>query len=177
MQKQRFNLLVTCPKGQESAACSKVWFLLGEIGDKDSKVDYSGVRGVVIAQTTLDPHEVIKKLRELLRSRPEEFMYTKRYIPIDVVVPTKLEELEKVGAELEPRIAPEEKFRITVEKRYSDIGTMDVINAVAKHINRKVDLKNPDKIVLVEIIGGLTGVSVITPDEILSVDKERQKYK
>ncbi|MDX1814236.1 MAG: THUMP domain-containing protein [Candidatus Bathyarchaeia archaeon] len=49
----------------------------------------------------------------------------------------------------------------------------DFIEAVATGINRNVDLKNPDKILLIEVIGGITGISLIKPSEILAVTKEK----
>jgi len=36
-----------------------------------------------------------------------------------------------------------------------------------------VDLNHPDKIVLIEVVGGLTGVSVVKPDDVLSIMKEK----
>jgi tRNA(Ser,Leu) C12 N-acetylase TAN1 len=36
-----------------------------------------------------------------------------------------------------------------------------------------VNLTKPDKILLVEVVGGLTGVSIAKPDEIISVLKEK----
>ena len=44
----------------------------------------------------------------------------------------------------------------------------EIIAKVASEIDNKVDLENPDWIVLVEIIGKLVGISVLRPDEIFS---------
>jgi len=168
-----FNLLITTARGNEDEACSEVWYLLGEIGDKTAKVDKTGVMGLISAKSSLDPFEVIKKLREILRERPWEFRYTLRFIPITKVVRTNLNEIQKTATELSSQIGEDETFRVTVEKRFTDMSTRDVIEAAAANIERKVDLSNPDKIVLIEIIGGITGISVIRPNDILSVTKER----
>ncbi|MCK4668737.1 RNA methyltransferase, partial [Candidatus Bathyarchaeota archaeon] len=66
-----------------------------------------------------------------------------------------------------------ETFRVTVEKRFTQMSSREVIEATAVNVKRNVNLDNPDKILLVEIIGGLTGVSVIKPSYILSIIKEK----
>jgi len=168
-----FNLLVTTTRGNEDNACSEIWYLLKEIGDEKAEVDKTGVSGLIAAKTSINPFEVIAKFREILKERPYEFRYSLRIIPIERVVKTRLEEIAKVAEELAPRIGENETFRITVEKRFTEISTKDVIEAAASKIERKVNLEKPDKILLIEIVGGLTGISLIKPEDIISVSKEK----
>jgi tRNA acetyltransferase TAN1 len=60
-----------------------------------------------------------------------------------------------------------------VEKRFSSLHSRDFIEAVAAGIDRKVDLENPDKILLIEVVGGVTGMSLIKPSEVIAVVKEK----
>jgi len=168
-----FNLLASTSRGYENDACSEFWFLLGEIGDEQSVVEKSSVSGLIMAKTALDPFRVIKDLRKMMNERPYEFRYTLKVVPIEVVVHTKLEEIKKASLELAAGISENETFRITVEKRHTKLPTREIIETVASGIDRKVSLENPDKIVLVEVLGGLTGVSVVKPDDILSIAKEK----
>jgi len=168
-----FNLLVTTTRGNEDNACSEVWYLLKEIGDEKAEVDRTGVSGLIAVKTSLNPFEVITKFREILKERPYEFRYSLRIIPIEKVVKTRVEEIQKAAEELASKIGENETFRITVEKRFTEISTRDVIEAAASKIERKVNLERPDKILLIEIIGGLTGISVIRPEDIISVSKEK----
>ncbi|MDI6805579.1 MAG: THUMP domain-containing protein [Candidatus Bathyarchaeia archaeon] len=168
-----FNLLATTSRGNEDEACSELWYLLGEIGDSAPTVDKTGVSGLVAAKTAFDPFEVIKKLREILQERPYEFRYILRIIPIEKVVRTDLGEIERVATELGSKIGKNETFRVTVEKRFTETSTRDIVEAAAANIEREVNLNNPDKILLVEVVGGLTGLSVIKPDEILAIMKEK----
>ena len=138
-----------------------------------AKVDKTGVSGLVAAKSTFDPLEVIEKLRGLLKERPYEFRYSFRIIPIEKVVRTDSTEIQKVVTELAAKIKDNETFRITVEKRFTTTPTKDIIDAAAASIERKVNLANPDKIVLVEVVGGLTGISVIKPTGILVMTKEK----
>jgi len=168
-----FNLLVTTSRGNEEEACSEVWYLLGEAGDREAKVERTEVAGLIAAKTSLDPFKAIEKLREILRERPWEFRYALRFIPIERVTRTDLEEIRRVVGELSSKIGEEETFRITVEKRFTSLSSREVIEAAAADIHRRVDLSHPDKIVLIEIVGGVTGISVIKPTDILSVTREK----
>jgi tRNA acetyltransferase TAN1 len=168
-----FNLLATTLRGTEDYACSELLYLLGEIGDSAPNVDKTGVSGLIAAKTAFDPFDVIEKLREILLERPYEFRYTLRIIPIEKVVRTNLGEIERAATELSLKIKENETFRITLEKSFTQSHTQDIIEAAAANIERKVNLSNPDKILLIEVVGGLTGLSLIKPGEILAVLKEK----
>jgi tRNA acetyltransferase TAN1 len=170
---REFNLLATTSRGNEDEACSELWYLLGQVGDSAPLVDKTGVAGLIVAKTAFNPFEVIAKFREILRERPYEFRYILRVIPIEKVVRTDLGEIKRVARELSSKIGGDETFRVTVEKRFTETSTKDIIEAAAGEIERGVDLNNPSKIFLIEVIGGLTGISVIKPDDILSVIKEK----
>jgi tRNA acetyltransferase TAN1 len=49
----------------------------------------------------------------------------------------------------------------------------DIIEAAVGDITAKVDLHNPDWIMQIEVLGSLTGVSVIKPSDVLAVVKEK----
>jgi len=168
-----FNLLATTSRGNEDEACSELWYLLGEIGDSAPTIDKTGVAGLISAKTVFNPFEVIEKFRNILRERPYEFRYTLRVIPVEKVVQTDLGEIQRAATELGSKIKKNETFRVTVEKRFTETPTRDVIEAAAANIEREVNLNNPSKILLIEVIGKFTGVSVIKPDEILAVVKEK----
>jgi len=168
-----FNLLITTSRGNEEDACSEIWYLLGEIGDSAAKVDKTGISGLIAAKSAFNPFEVVKRFRKILKERPYEFRYTLRVIPIEKVIRTDLGEIERAVTELASKIKENESFRVTVEKRFTDTSTKDIIEAAAANIERKVNLSNPDKVVLIEVVGGLTGISVIKPEQILAVTKEK----
>ncbi|MDH5448794.1 MAG: THUMP domain-containing protein [Candidatus Bathyarchaeota archaeon] len=168
-----FNLLVTTTRGNEADVCSEIWYLLGETGDSAAKVDKTGVSGLIAAKTSLQPLEAIEKLRNILKERPYEFRYTLRIIPIQKVTQTDVGEIERVVTQLAAQIKENETFRVTVEKRFTHMSSKDIIEAAAANIDRKVDLINPNKIVLVEVVGGFTGVSVLKPSDIISIMKEK----
>ncbi|MBS7659172.1 MAG: THUMP domain-containing protein [Candidatus Bathyarchaeia archaeon] len=165
--------MVTTYRGNEEEACSELWYLLGQVGDATPIIERTNVSGLIVAKTSLNPFEVIERFRRILQERPYEFRYLLRVIPIERVVRTDIDEISRVAHEFENRIGENETFRVTVEKRFTETSTRSIIEAIASKINRKVDLEKPDKIVLVEVIGGLTGMSLIKPEDVLSVTKEK----
>lgn len=168
-----FNLLVSTSRGNEREACSEIQHLLDKLGDQVAKIDRTPVIGLVVAKTELDPFEAVQRLRVMLRESPEDFRYALKITPIEKVVPTDLSNIKKVASELSIRIRQDERFRVTVEKRHSELSMGDIIKTVAAEVDRSVDLENPDKIILIEVLGRLTGISVIKPADILSIVKER----
>jgi len=173
MTPKDFNLLVSTARGLENDACSEIWYLLGEIGDTGSVTEKTDISGLIVAKTVLDPFKVVEELRKMLNERPDEFRYTLKVVPIEAVVPTQLDNIRKATIALALKIERNETFRVTVVRRHTNLSTKEVIEATAKDITRKVDLHSPNKIVLIEVLGGLTGVSVIEPDDVLSVAKEK----
>jgi tRNA acetyltransferase TAN1 len=168
-----FNLLVTTARGNEENGCSEIWYRLREMGDSEVEVDKTGVSGLIVAKTVLDPFEAIEKFSSVLKQHPYEFRYALRIIPIERVLRTNLDEIQRSVIELAEKIRADESFRVTVEKRFTEMPSRTIVEAAAANIERTVDLERPDKIVLIEVIGKITGISVIEPEEILSVTKEK----
>jgi tRNA acetyltransferase TAN1 len=153
--------------------CYELEFLIKEAGDPEPKVDRTGIRGLVVAKTALDPLETMEKFKTFLSEKPYEFRYSLRIIPIQKVVHTELDEVKMAALELVSKLGEGESFRVTVEKRFTSIHSRDLIEAVATEVKNKVDLENPDKILLIEVLGGYTGVALVKPSDIISVLKEK----
>jgi len=169
-----FNLVATTSRGNERPMCNELFYLLkDELGDAQAQTSKTKIRGLIVAKTTLDPYTTIEKLRAILKERPYEFRYALRILPIERVVPTDLEEIKRVTQELVGRIGEQETFRVTVEKRFTTLHSKDIVEAAASLINRKADLENPDRILLIEVLGASTGISLLKPGDALSVMKEK----
>lgn len=168
-----FNILATTMRGNERQMCHELAFLLKESGDAEPKVDKTGIRGVVVAKTALNPVEAIEKFRSILEERPYEFRYSLRILPIEKVVHTDLEAVKAAAAELFAKLSETETFRVTVEKRFTSLHSRELIEAAVSDIKNKVELENPDKVLLIEVLGGYTGLSLIKSDDCISVMKEK----
>jgi len=126
-----------------------------------------------VAKISLDPLKLIKALRAIIHEYPYKIRYALRIIPIQKVIDTSLEEIRRVSMDFMKLIPEKNTFRITVEKRYTSIHSKDFIEAATSKIKRKVDLDNPDFILLIEVLGELTGISLIKQGDILAVTQEK----
>jgi tRNA acetyltransferase TAN1 len=169
-----FNLIATTARGNERAMTNEIIYLLKEeLGDAEAKASKTKIRGLIVAKTSLDPLAALEKFRSILAERPYEFRYALRIVPIQKVVPTDLEEIKKAVEELATKMEESQTFRVTVEKRFTELHSKDLIEAAVGDIKQKVDLKNPDWIVQIEVVGAYTGVSLLHPNDILGVVKEK----
>ncbi len=168
---QDYNLLVGCPREREKAASSEVQYFIGDLlGDSGLRVSGTPISGLLACRTTLNPIEVVHRLREFALENPYQFRYAIRFTPLEFCVRSDISEIVRVTETQSTRIKDDESFRVTVRRRHTTLKTMDVINAVAAVIPRKVDLDNPDKTLYIEIVGDWTGVSLLKPEEdILSI--------
>ena len=168
------NLIVTCARHLEPETEEELRGFLDEFGDSDPKVTITSMSGILTAETKLEPVEVVRKIKEMLLDEPWSVRYSLRIIPIQRVVETKIEEIEKVVEELADNISKDEKYRISIEKRNSDMSSQDIITKIASKIKSQVSLEFPDKVVLIEILGNKTGISVLKKSDILSTEKTKR---
>ena len=168
------NLIVTCARHLEGDTEDELIDILDKLGDSDVKISVSSMSGIITAQTKLDPIEVVKKMREMLLDEPWSIRYCLRVIPIQKVVETNIEEIEKIISNISNQIEEKETYRILIEKRNSDISSKEIITKIANGIKNKVSLDFPDKIILIEILGGMTGISILKEVDILSIEKAKR---
>jgi tRNA acetyltransferase TAN1 len=67
-----------------------------------------------------------------------------------------------------------ETYRISIEKRNSDLSSKEIITKIANKIKNKVSLEFADKIILIEILGNKTGVSILKKSDVLSIEKTKR---
>ncbi|MFX1521431.1 MAG: THUMP domain-containing protein [Promethearchaeota archaeon] len=170
-----FNLFVSVMKGFETPACEEMKDLLEQLGDPNPEAKTTIARGLIYAYTNLDPFIVIKRVRDLVWDDEFRYPLLLKIRPIERVVETDLEEIKRVCTELaEKKIDKYETFRITLERRFTDVPRDELIDVAASNIDRQVDLNNPDKVVFVEVLEESTGIAVILPEDELSILKERE---
>lgn len=169
-----FNLIISTSRFREEEAQDEILDLLDLLGDQEAEAEITEVKGLLIAQTALDPLQVIERLKKIVSEEPWQVRYILRVIPIQVVVSAEIDVIKEVAKELAGKIG-KDTFRITVEKRHNSLESMDVIKAIASGIDSKVNLENPSWIVLVQIIAGKAGISVIRPDQVFSAIVEKRR--
>jgi tRNA acetyltransferase TAN1 len=167
-------LIVTCARHLEPETEQEVRNILEEMGDSEPTIIISEMSGILTAQTILKPKEIIEKMRERIMDEPWSIRYCLRIIPVQKTTETKIDSIEKGISDISNLILNDETYRISIEKRNSDISSQEIISRIAKNIKNKVSLEFPDKIVLVEIIGNQTGLAIIKKADILSVEKTKR---
>ena len=168
------NLIITCARHLEGDAEEEIIDILDELGDSDVKISVSSMSGIITVQTKLDPIEVVRKMKEKLLDEPWSIRYCLRVIPVQKVVETNIEEIEKTISSMSDQIEEKESYRILIEKRNSDISSKEIITKIANGIKNKVSLDFPDKIILIEILGIVTGIAILKKSDILSLEKTKR---
>lgn len=165
------NLIITCARHLEPETVEEMSSILEELGDSESKFSISKMSGIVTVETKLEPIGVVKKIREMLLDEPWSLRYSLRIIPIQRVIETKIERIEEIIEEMSKDIGDDETYRISIEKRNSDISSQELITKIASKLKNKVSLEFPDKIILLEILGNTCGISILKKSDILSTEK------
>ncbi len=168
-----FNLIVSTFRNAENNAKGEIFHLLDRLGDSKSK-SKSVMSGLIVVNTSLNVFDLIDQLRELVIDEPWEIHYILRLLPIEIVIPTRLEQLSIEISKLCTKMKQKDTYRITVEKRQNNLSSREIISAIAKEIKNKVDLQNPDWTILVETIGQYTGISILRQHQIFSSIVEKR---
>ena len=168
------NLIITCARHLETETRQELMGILEKIGDSEPTITITNMSGILTAETKLEPIEVVKKIKEMLLDEPWCIRYCLRIIPIQKITETKIESIEEGITDLIKLISNGESYRISIEKRNSNISSQELISRVAKKIENKVSLEFPDKIILIEVLGNKTGIAIVKKEDILSVEKTKR---
>ena len=110
-----------------------------------------------------------------MNEEPWSIRYCLRVIPIQAVTDTDIEKIKQNAQKLKNIIQKNDSYRITVEKRNSNVSSKEIITEVANLFSNKVSLDKPDWIILIEVLGKKTGISILKNDTIFSLDKSKRK--
>lgn len=170
------GLLVSCIRGFERDAASEAWWALSSLLEhKTIDADLTEVPGLVFVTVDIDPRQIMADLREFLKKNLDEIRFCLKFIPLQDWCKTDLNLICRKVTEKSHEISAEDRWRIVVKKRFNSLKREDIIKQVAMQVTHgTVDLKNPDKIVRIEIVGGQTGISIHHPDQIISIEKLRR---
>ena len=168
------NLLVTCARNLEAETKNEIGKILDEIGDQESEVLNVGMRGILMVNTSIEPSKIIDWVKDKVVEEPWLIRYCLRMIPIQSVTETEMSKITKEVIKLKDVIQQNDSYRITIEKRNTDMSSTEIITEIAKIFPNKVSLNQPDWIVLIEILGDKPGISILKENEIFSLDKAKR---
>jgi tRNA acetyltransferase TAN1 len=155
----------------EEEACDEIGGIIQKLGDKSPRIGKSSFSGLVWVDTVIDPFIVIAETKKITLDEPWRMRYCHRFIPIRQSISSSLENIiESVRNQI--KIMKDiDSYRITIEKRGSDISSKEIIYSVANIIPNKVSLESYDWNVMIQIMGGIAGVSILKEEDIVSTLK------
>jgi len=173
-----FNLLVSTSRFNEGNAKAEIWFTLLMCGDKYPIISGIKYPGLITAATNIDSKEVILKIKKILEKDSNFFQFILKIIPIDYVCETKLNVIKDIVEKYYPLyLNKDDSFKIELKRRKNEIIERDaIIESVAKIINNRVDLDNPDKTIRIELLGNVSGISFLNPDDIIIIHNAYNQF-
>jgi tRNA acetyltransferase TAN1 len=127
-----------------------------------------------MVNTIIKPSKIIDCVKNKIIEEPWLIRYCLRIIPIQRMTDTEIDKIKQNVIKLKNTIQKNDSYRITIEKRNTSISSSEIITEVAKIFPNKVSLNQPDWVVLIEIIGNETGISILKNDELFSLDKAKR---
>ena len=168
------NLIITCARNLESETKNEIRKILDELGDQEPEILNVGMRGILMVNTIIEPSKIIDWVKNKIIEEPWLIRYCLRIIPIQRITDTELDKIKQTVIKLKDTIQKNDSYRITIEKRNTSISSNEIITEVAEIFPNKVSLNQPDWIILIEIIGNETGISILKNDELFSLDKAKR---
>ena len=168
------NLIITCARSLESETKNEINKILDELGDQEPEILNVGMRGILMVNTVIEPSKIIDYVKNKMIEEPWLIRYCLRIIPIQRMIDTDIDKIKQNVTKLSNVIQKNNSYRITIEKRNTNVSSNEIITEIAKIFPNKVSLNQPDWIVLIEILGNKTGISILKENEIFSLDKAKR---
>ena len=168
------NLIITCQRNLEEPTILEIQNILERFGDTDAIIDKTIFSGIIQIETKIDSMNVLDGFKDLIEDEPWLIKYCSRIIPIQEECESKLDHITDRVNSLSSIIKKNETYRITVEKRQSSLHTKDIISEIADSLPNKVSLENSDWEIIIQVLRDRTGISIMPPNSILSVDRQKR---
>ena len=168
------NLIITCARNLESETKNEIRKMLDELGDQEPEIVNVGMRGILMVNTIIESSKIIGWIKNKVIDEPWLIRYCLRIIPIQRMIDTDIDKIKQNVTKLSNVIQKNNSYRITIEKRNTNVSSNEIITEIAKIFPNKVSLNQPDWIVLIEILGNKTGISILKENEIFSLDKAKR---
>ena len=167
------SFLISSQRSFERDALSEAYYVISDVLGYELKLMKSRVPGLSLLRLTEDnndPLEIMTSIKEYIDDKGPLIACLK-IVPLQTLIKTNLSEIVIHAVEkAKSSIQSSNSWRLTVNKRQTKLGTFEVIEAIADHIDwGKVNLTKPDFEIRIEIIRDLTGISVFPPGSEISM--------
>ena len=140
----------------EVEAINEVTHILDEFGDPNARSSKTGFSGIIKIETAIELLELIKKFRGKIESEPWELRYCSRVIPIQKTCETDLTSIKDNVIKLISLIKPNESYKISIERRNSELIRNEIISDIANLLSNNVSLENPDWEIIIQILATMS---------------------
>lgn len=156
------NLLVTFDPMHDKSAEAEIESILKEI-------DKGKILKIDEGLAELSVKDAKKAVKAIADADSSKFQYTFYWWPVDEWCKPGIKDMQACIKKLGKGIKQKEKWKLDLSKRKTAKKYPgDIIIKLTKDIDQpNVDLKNPDKIIKVEITGNKAAVSVLSKDELV----------
>lgn len=158
----------------EEEASDEISKILTMLGDDESRMEHSRFSGIVTVHTSLDPFQVVNEIRTKILDEPWSVRYCHRFIPIQESAKATPDNIVKAVQNNMHSMQPDDSYRITIEKRGSELSTKELIDSIAGVVKNKVSLEKYDWNIIVEILDDIVGVSILKESDIISTLKVKR---
>lgn len=158
----------------EEEASDEISKILSILGDDKSRMEHSRFSGIVMVHTSLDPFQVVNKIKTKILDEPWSVRYCHRFIPIQESTKATQDNIVRIVQNHMHNMQPDDTYRITIEKRGSELSTKELIDSIAGTVKNKVSLEKYDWNIIVEILGDIVGISILKESDIISTLKVKR---
>ncbi|MBN1215826.1 MAG: THUMP domain-containing protein [Candidatus Lokiarchaeota archaeon] len=164
-----FNLLISSPRYNEVNAKAELWFSLLICGDTYPIISDLEFQGLITALTTINEFDFIRKMKLILSNDPFFYKYILKIIPIQFLCETNLNIIKStIDKNITKYLKKNESFRIILNRRKNSLIKREgFMQNIAKNIDNPVDLENPDKIIHIEVLDNICGISFLKQEDII----------
>ena len=173
---EHYNLLVTFHPNQAGLAEREVRKRVEEAGGTVEDIERSSVNGVFCVKIAGDARETVTAIRSEFRDYPEMLSHTYHWVPVDVWVDANDEDMIDAVNHAAQGIGEHESWMMHVHKRHHPKHSEELMMTLTDRIQKgRVDLKHPQKIIAVEVLGGRAAISLLSREEIIDVNRLRME--
>lgn len=166
-----FNLLISCRRFQEAESCQELRRIIDEEPELGS-LDWcklTGISCLVVGKLAGDAHTFVTKLGHIVKKMPWIVQDLLKIHPIDLIVESTVEGIRAGSQELAKRMKKSAKFRVNLNRRDTDLDRDKLLHEIATQFPGKVDLEEYDWIVVAEMLGPVTGLALLSEDQIVTL--------
>ncbi|MHA1668011.1 MAG: THUMP domain-containing protein [Candidatus Heimdallarchaeaceae archaeon] len=177
------GLIVSSSRTMERNASSELYYLLTEILDiKNTKIEpVKGIMGLSIASFDGDSVKVLSDIESKVEEDQSLLQYVLKLVPVQYRIPSSLKALKESSSFMSNHIKENMTWKVNLRRRHTQLSRQDIISAIVSEIkNGRVKLENPDKHIIVEVVGKWTYLAITTIPELslskFHLDKEKDEF-